>query len=162
MNKKITINGAEYTITDLGEVYGKSGKLINQRPNEDGYACFTAGVKENRTKIKTHSVVGKLFVPNPNNLPELDHLDSNRMNPSASNLEWVTHEENISRAYNKGHYKGRIVGTKNPKCNLTEQIVLDIRKDFDLGMTQKQISDKYNVPWSTVHNIITRQTWKHI
>lgn len=162
MRKKITINGADYEITKNGEVYGKNNNLIKQRPNGDGYASFTAGLKGNRTRIRTHQVVGKLFVPNPNNYPELDHIDSNRMNPISSNLEWVTHEENIRRAYNKGKYKNHIVGTKNPKCNLTEKLVFEIRENFKNGMTQKELSVKYSIPWSTIHNIVKRNTWKHI
>ena len=161
-NKDIDIGGLIYTIYDNGEVY-RGNRKIKQRPcYNDGYASFTAGKKNSRKSIRTHTIVGKLFVENPNNYPELDHLDGNRMNPSADNLEWVTHEENIKRAYEKGSYDGRIVGIKNPKAKLNENIVKDIRNDFDLGMSQKKISVKYNVPWSTVHNIITHQTWKHV
>lgn len=161
-NKDIDIGGLIYTIYDNGEVY-RGNRKIKQRPcYNDGYASFTAGKKNFRKSIRTHTIVGKLFVENPNNYPELDHLDGNRMNPSADNLEWVTHEENIKRAYEKGSYDGRIVGIKNPKAKLNENIVKDIRNDFDLGMSQKKISVKYNVPWSTVHNIITYQTWKHV
>lgn len=84
------------------------------------------------------------------------------MNPSADNLEWVTHKENIRRAYKKGSHDGRISGIKNPKAKLNNNIVRNIRNDFNSGITQKKISVKYNVPWSTVHNIVTYQTWKHV
>lgn len=161
-NKNIDINGIVYTVYENGDIYNGERK-ITQRPNhKDGYACFTAGKKNHRVNIKTHSIVGKLFVENPNNYPELDHLDGNRMNPSANNLEWVTHKENIRRAYEKGSYNGISVGEKNPKAKLNEEIVKNIRKDFVDGLTQNKISQKYNVPWSTVHNIVTYQTWKHI
>lgn len=161
-SEKIDINGIVYTIFENGDVYNEERK-ITQRPNyKDGYACFTAGKKNHRVNVKTHSVVGKLFVNNPNNLPELDHLDGNRMNPSADNLEWVTHQENVKRAQEKGSYNGRYIGVKNPKAKLNNDIVKDIRKDFTNGLTQKKISQKYNVPWSTVHNIVTYQTWKHV
>jgi hypothetical protein len=161
-NENIDINGIIYTVYENGDVYNGSRK-IKQRPSyEDGYACFTAGKKNFRRVIRTHTIVGKLFVDNPNNLPELDHLDGNRMNPNADNLEWVSHEENIKRAYEKGSYKGRIIGTKNPKAKLNEETVIDIRKDYENGLNQKEISTKYNIPWSTVHNIVTYQTWKHV
>lgn len=162
-SKNIEINGIVYTIFKNGDVYNGKRK-ITQRPdiNGDGYACFTAGKKGCRKKVKTHSIVGKLFVENPNNYPELDHLDNDRMNPSAWNLEWVTHQENIKRAKERGSYNGRCVGELNPKAKLNEQIVKDIRDDFIKGLTQNKISQKYKVPWSTVHNIVTYQTWKHI
>ena len=110
----ININGAIYEITSEGKVFGAYGKPISIRPNSDGYASFTAGRKGNRTRERVHRLVAKLFIPNPNNLPEIDHLDGNRMNSSKDNLEWVTHEENVKRAYRKGSYKGRYVGQDNP------------------------------------------------
>lgn len=161
-NKNIEINGIIYTIYENGDVYNGINK-IKQRPNNpDGYACFTAGKKNNRTSIKTHSIIGKLFVDNPNNFNKIDHLDGNRMNPNASNLEWVTHQENVKRACEKGSYKGRYIGELNPKAKLNSEIVMKVRFDFVNGMKKSNISKKYDVPWSTVHNIVTYQTWKHV
>ena len=160
-SKEINIYGIVYTVLENGDVYNGKRK-ITQRPNEDGYACFTAGKKNCRVSIRTHSIVGKLFVDNPDNLSELDHLDNNRMNPNANNLEWVTHQENVKRVKEKGSYNGRYIGEKNPKAKLNADIVKNIRKDFVNGLTQNKISKKYNVPWSTVHNIVTYQTWKHV
>lgn len=162
MKKKITIKGADYWITENGEVYGKSGKLIKQRPDTSGYSSFTAGVKGDRTRVRTYLCVARLYVPNPNNFPEVDHLDSNIMNPKCTNLEWVTHEENVRRSFERGHHKNNWKGTRNPKCNLTEEKVLNIRKLYNEGMEQHEISKLYNIPWSTIHNIVMRNTWKNI
>lgn len=112
--------------------------------------------------VRTHTLVGKLFIDNPNKYTELDHIDGNRINPSSSNLEWVTHKENIKRAYEKGKYNGHIVGIKNPKAKLNENTVINIRKDFASGIKQNVISKQYDIPWSTIHNIVTYQTWKHV
>jgi hypothetical protein len=103
-----------------------------------------------------------LFIPNPNNYPEVDHKDGNRMNPTASNLEWVLHQENIRRAYLKGSYKNRIRGEKNPKAKLNEDKVRQLRLEYSSGITVKALSDKYGIPWSTIGNIVHRKTWKHI
>lgn len=46
-----------------------------------------------------HRVVAELFIPNPNNLPQVNHIDGNRENNKASNLEWVTGSENSQHAY---------------------------------------------------------------
>ena len=160
--KEYVINEATYTFYEDGRVIGKSGQEIKQRPNEDGYACFTAGKKGHRRRTRTHRMIASLFVENPKGLPEVDHLDCNRMNAAANNLEWVSHQENIARAKEKGNYRGRYEGEKNPKAKLSEETVRLIRKDYENGLTQTQISNKYNVPWSTVHNIVNYLTWKSV
>ena len=101
LKKMVTINGAEYTITSDGKVYGKEGKEISLRPNTSGYASFTAGRKGKRTRKEVHRLVAVLFVDNPNHYDEVDHKDSDRMNPRADNLEWVTRAENIRRIYER-------------------------------------------------------------
>ncbi len=162
LRKKINIRGAVYEITSEGEVFGAYGQPISIRPNSDGYASFTAGKKGNRTREKVHRLVAELFIPNPNNLPEVDHLDGNRMNPSKDNLEWVTHEENIQRAHKKGSYKGRYVGQDNPKAKLNENLVMQLRSEYKAGASVKELCDKYGYPWNTIGNAVKGYTWGHL
>lgn len=162
LREKINIRGAVYEITSEGEVFGAYGQPISIRPNSDGYASFTAGKKGNRTREKVHRLVAELFIPNPNNLPEVDHLDGNRMNPSKDNLEWVTHEENIQRAHKKGSYKGRYVGQDNPKAKLNENLVMQLRSEYKAGASVKELCDKYGYPWNTIGNAVKGYTWGHL
>lgn len=162
-NKVININGMDYRVFKDGRVFScKTGKEISQRPNADGYATFTAGTKLNRTRVRTHRVVAELFVDNPNDYDEVDHLDGNRMNPNASNLEWVTHKENIKRAYARGSHDGRITGEKNPKAQLTETLVRQMREEYSEGKHIKDIADRYGCAWNTVGNAVKGITWKHV
>lgn len=162
LREKINIRGAVYEITSEGEVFGAYGQPISIRPNSDGYASFTAGKKGNRTREKVHRLVAELFIPNPNNLPEVDHLDGNRMNPSKDNLEWVTHEENIQRAHKKESYKGRYVGQDNPKAKLNENLVMQLRSEYKAGASVKELCDKYGYPWNTIGNAVKGYTWGHL
>ncbi len=154
---KITINGAEYTITDKGEVFGKNGNPITIRPNSSGYASFTAGEKGKRINVSVHRLVAELFLPKPNDpsLTEVDHLDSDRMNPSVDNLEWVSHKENVKRAYSRGNHVGRATGEKNIKSKLDKDIVSQMRIDYWIYSDSiTEISKRYNSPWSTVNNVV--------
>ena len=74
--KEIQINGASYIVTSEGEIYGASGKKLKQRPNTSGYASVTVGRKGRRISVTVHRLVAECFIPNPNNLPEVDHLDA--------------------------------------------------------------------------------------
>ena len=160
--RRIIVDGATYVVTSDGKVYGKK-KLLNIRPNSDGYACVTLGQKGRRKRYRVHRLVAEIFLPNNDNLPEVDHLDGNRMNPSLDNLEWVSHEENIRRAYEKGSYKGRVVGEKNPRAHLTDKLVLKLREAYYLqGITIGELSDQYRLPWNTVGNAVKGITWLHL
>ena len=161
LTKLHTINGAQYLVTSEGRVFGKKGE-IKLRPNSDGYASFTAGRKGNRISVCVHRLVAEDFVPNPFGLPEVDHLDNNRMNPSADNLEWVTHQENIDRAYKRGSHIGRAVGERNTKAKLTEELVLQMRKEYRTGVTVRNLQKKYPHPYNTISNAVRGLTWTHL
>ena len=51
-------------------------------------------------KYRLHKLIAKLFIPNPNNYPVIDHIDRNKLNNSASNLRWCTQSTNKRNAFN--------------------------------------------------------------
>ena len=149
-------DGLKYTLYENGDIYSHKGTKLKMRPNTDGYGYVTVGITKNRKCIAVHREVAKNFVPNPNNYPEVDHIDRDRMNPSADNLRWVTRQQNIDHSAKRYRH-----GSFNSNVKLDIPTVLAIRKDFANGIKQSEIGKKYNVPWSTVHNIVKRITWKY-
>lgn len=96
------IDGTEdYYISNLGRykrITPKGESLRKQSIDKDGYCRLNIGHK----KLRTHRVVAEAFIPNPDNLPVVDHLDNNKQNNKSSNLEWVTVQENTKRAGEDG------------------------------------------------------------
>ena len=136
---------------------------VKPRENADGYAVVTMGNKRIRRSTQfVHRVVAELFLPNPQNLSDVDHLDGNRMNPDKDNLEWVTHEENVKRAYERSGHVGRVTGEKNPKARLTPEMVLNLRAEYKAGVTIQEMVDKYGYPWNTIGNAVKGKTWSHL
>lgn len=160
-SKDIEIGGLIYRVYENGDVYSSNG-IVKQRPNTSGYATFTAGKHGQRRSVTTHLLVARLFLPNPNNFPEVDHLDANRMNPNLNNLDWVTHQENIRRAKERGSYEGRIKGEKNPKAKLSESIVLQLIDEYRKGVSIQEMVVKYGYPWSTISNAVKGVTWSYL
>lgn len=69
------------------DIFGPTGKQLKPRENTDGYAVVTMGNKRIRRSTQfVHRVVAALFLSNPQNLSDVDHLDGNRMNTDKSSL----------------------------------------------------------------------------
>nr|DAO18394.1 MAG TPA: homing endonuclease [Caudoviricetes sp.] len=150
--------GADYLIFNDGTLYGKR-KMIKSRVDADGYLAVTVGDMQHRTCIRVHRIIAEQFVPNPNNLPEVNHIDYNRLNPSADNLEWVSHQDNVTHSVKAGHYADRHDGEKNGRAKTTYEEVSKMREEYKNGTPIYVIAKKYGKPWSTVGNIVHNKTW---
>lgn len=92
-----------------------------------------------------------------------NHKDFNRLNNDYSNLEWITHKENVAYSVNYGNYdKGQHVGELNGRSKLTKDDVIEIRRLINFGIRTCDIAKMYKVGWSTIHNIKIGNTWKGV
>lgn len=115
----LRVRDVDYIVSSDGKIYstGTSGasyyhKEISQRLNADGYLQITVGKTGNRAQYRVHRMVAEAFIPNPENLPEVNHKDYNRTNNNVSNLEWSTHVDNVVYSAEAGHYSR--FGENNP------------------------------------------------
>lgn len=101
------INGfPNYTITDDGHVYSlnymNTGKKNKLKPRIDKYGYHTVHFRRDGMHINKsiHRLVAEHFIPNPENLPQVNHIDGDKANNNVSNLEWCTNSHNINHALN--------------------------------------------------------------
>lgn len=88
-----------YGVSKDGRVYSYKSKIV-MKPIENGRGYLQ--VQFVRPKWKSvHRLVAETFIPNPFNLPEINHIDKNRSNNNVNNLEWCTHHYNV--IYSKAH-----------------------------------------------------------
>jgi len=87
----------DYMVSDTGRIKSlKFGMIKYPKIHQDdnGYRWFAAYLDGKRKKFKIGRLVAKAFIPNPNNLPTVDHIDRNSLNDNLENLRWVTQGDN--------------------------------------------------------------------
>jgi hypothetical protein len=95
--------------------------------NSKGYLRITI-YYDNGTKVteSVHRLVAKVFIPNPENKPQVNHLDGNKLNNHFSNLEWVTNEENQFHAATQLPKPNRRKGVMLHSNKLSEEQVISL------------------------------------
>lgn len=90
-----------YQVSNYGNVkslnYNKTGKecILKNRKRYDGYCSIRLCNKTVKT-FSIHRLVAEAFIPNPNNLPEVNHRDEDKTNNNVTNLEWCDKKYNIN------------------------------------------------------------------
>lgn len=91
---KQILNG-DYLIARDGKVFSvKNKKFLHQADNGHGYKSVCVCISGKPKKYYVHRLVAEAFVKNPNQYPEVNHIDENRANNNADNLEWCTSKYN--------------------------------------------------------------------
>lgn len=146
---------------------GKVKRLVSNRclrervlkgVNNRGYLMVTLCKNAVHNRQLVHRIVAELFIPNPLNRPQVNHIDANPSNNCVNNLEWCNQSENIIHA----HKLGRMGGTKSGLSKYTEEDVLTIRLKYALGYSFQDLGREYNRRSSVMKNIVTGSSFKNI
>lgn len=93
----------DYTIDIYGNVYSKiKNKYLKQTINKDGYCKVTLQKNKYKKTYSVHRLVAKTFIPNIDNLPQVNHINGIKTDNRVENLEWVTAKENMNKAVEIG------------------------------------------------------------
>jgi len=109
-----------------------------------------------------HRIIAMIFVPNPDNKPQVNHINGIKTDNRAENLGWVNNSENILHAIDSGLMKYAI-GESHGSAIFTEDNVLRIRELYaSKKYNLEEIGKMFNTNRSRIHEIVKRKTWKHI
>lgn len=159
-----------YQVSNLGRVRSLDrrknnhffrGRILRQPKDKDGYCLVTLNDGKRSKMGRVHRLVALAFIPNPENLPEVNHIDENKENNRIDNLEWCTTKYNLTY----GSRKGMMSGTKNNHAKLTEKEVVEIRKIYKEGDSQygqSALGKRYGVSHIQIANIVNRISWPNI
>lgn len=155
------IQGLEdYSIDKLGNVTSfKNGKQIKKAIRiKDGYAFVKLQYAFGKGKYySVHRLVAITYIENPENKPEVNHINGIKSDNRVENLEWVTKKENAQHAIKSGLTKQK--GEDNKRSKLTNYEVVRIRIDM---RSQRTIAKEYNISPSIVYGIKSGKRWAHV
>ena len=151
-----------YKVDENGNVFSvRNNKLLKRMMFPSGYEYVHLCNGKGKTKLfRVHRLVAETFIPNPNNLPEVNHKDGDKLNNNVKNLEWCTNLENMRHSVETG--LRNIKGENNPSAKLTVKDVINIRKEYipkskEFGTVA--LARKYGVTNVMIGKIIRNECW---
>lgn len=182
MEEFADIKGTIYQISSFGRVKNKNtGKIISFRDaNSAGYLRTVLILSHNnRKRFFVHRLVAEAFIPNPENKPQVNHIDGNKQNNVVSNLEWATRSENALHSYytlkrktgvaygfggaktpwNKGkkHKPGTLEKVWETRRRLSNKDKERMYEMFKQGIDKPTIRNEYNITASCLNHILKTQ-----
>ena len=151
-NRKNTLE--DYEITRDGHVINiHTGKEVKPQINGTGYYRVAIG-----KKLKfVHRLVAQKYIPNPENLPQVNHKDGNRLNNCADNLEWVSNRDNSLHALHNGWMR---IEENHQFAKLTRESVAYIKAHPE--MSRNELAKMFNISPHTISDIRKGRTWKTV
>lgn len=157
----ITRDGRVYShMRNYNSRYKDRGFWLTAHTDGCGYLFVALTLNGKTSQPKIHRLVGETFIPNPLNLPQINHLDGNKLNNNDWNLTWCTPSENILHAFKYGLSNQK--GEHNAASKLKDKDILEIRRLGEEGKLKKDIAILFNISRSAITNIIKRKRWKHL
>jgi len=161
--KGLIYGGEDYSewieISNLGRVRNpKTGTIRRQNILKTGYyfVSFSMGSRSKKKTFRVHKGLAETFIPNPDDKPQVNHIDGNKLNNSLDNLEWVTNRENIIHAFETG-----IVDTKtwnrHSGAKLTDEQVRFIRQNYipnDKEYGTRGLARRFHICHATVQSLL--------
>ena len=107
-----------YKISNQGNVKNiNTGRILKPIKNCDGYYYVDLSKNGIKQTFKIHRLVGFAFIPNPENLPCIDHIDRIKTNNSITNLRWISHSNNNRNKPKKQNTSCKYMGVSFDKTN---------------------------------------------
>lgn len=134
-------------------------KSVIRKPilNRKGYYIFQLRKNNKYVSKELHRLLAETFIDNPNNLRCVNHIDGNKTNNSISNLEWVSHSENLLHAYKNGL---RGDGQRRNGSKVPHDLIGYIKILCNLGLSSKRISEITLIGKTTIHDIVNGKVYK--
>lgn len=149
-----------YKVSNLGnikrilfinnKVIKKQDKLLKPQINKRNRIYITLYKEGKKKNCIVHRLIAEAFIPNPNNYPEVNHIDGNSLNNNVNNLEWCTKKYNCKHAYDNNLSKLKKYNENNKK-NI-------IRNDGIIYDSAYSASKDLNVNVCSIRDVLKNRT----
>lgn len=162
MRKQIVGFEGLYEVDEYGNVYSlRKGNILAPVKMKSGY-YYVHLCNGKITKLaRLHRVVANAFLPNPEKLAQVNHINGDKSDNRAENLEWCDNIYNMRHAVKTGLFNP--VGENNPSSKLSLEDVEEIRKEYKYkakGRNTKSLALKYGVSNVMIGKIVRGENWK--
>lgn len=142
-----------YKINNLGEIWSIRKNIIMKGGLTGfGYKNIILTKNKHKYQVYVHKLVAETFIPNPDNKPQVNHIDGNKLNNELDNLEWVTYSENNKHAYATGLRKS----SKGINNDYSRKLMTPINQ-YDLNgnfikkwNSQREITNELKIPQQNI------------
>ena len=108
-----------------GHIHKCKGKVLKNYIGNTGYLFVTLTINSKTKRVRVHRLVAETFIPNPDNKPEIDHINTIKTDNRVENLRWVTSKENMNNELTKDRCSKSHIGktlSEEHKKNISESI----------------------------------------
>ena len=144
-----------------GETWNSSSRILKNAIRQSGYSQIDLCNDGRKKSYKISRLVAQAFISNPENKPQVNHINGIKNDDRMENLEWVNGKENMQHAWSTG-LKKPLKGNQCSWSKLTEKQVRVIKHCINLGMTDKEISKYFYNNQSIISSIRYKKSWTHI
>lgn len=139
-----------------GNIMTRSGKIRKLDTTTKKYPYIGLHKNNKLATLVVHRLVARVFIPNPDNLPQINHKDGNKFNNHVDNLEWCTNQQNVLHAMRNG-----LAGGTKRSC-LTKEQAIEVKSLLNSGHRQCKIAERLGISSKWVHSISKGKTWRYV
>ena len=145
--------------TRTWQIHKESIASVNSKTR--GYVKFGGHKNNIKEHLLMHRVIAEAWIPNPNNFPDVNHINAIRDDNRIENLEWVTHSMNMKHAYKIGNKNQK--GEKNNSAKINQTIANNIRIYYNAfpHLSQKEVGKVFGLSREHIKDIINYKTWNY-
>ena len=157
------INNSNDIVNEDGVVLRFNRKPITYYINNKGYVQTPIFRRDSKKRINKsiHRIVAETFIPNPENKPQVNHIDCDKTNNKKSNLEWNTQEENMKHAKDNGLRDTPLMrevgkGEKNSQAIINKNDVIKIREihSKEAYKVKEYLANLFNIDMSLLEDVL--------